>query len=74
MNKELFLKNIEEALQTDEKLSFNTVLEDLYEWDSLSKMAVIAFIDKEFNKKIGFVDLEKYSTIADLANEVSLDD
>lgn len=74
MNKEEFLIRLEDVLQTDEVLSFDTVLEDLDEWDSLSKLATLAFLDKEFNKKVTINEINKYVVVKDIANEVDLDE
>lgn len=46
MDKETFLKSFEDVLQTEENLNYNTILEDLDEWDSVSKIATIAFWTK----------------------------
>lgn len=67
MNKDEFLKNFEDVLQTEEVLSFDTILEDLEEWDSLSKIATIAFLDKHFGKKITMNDLNEFSKVGDIA-------
>ena len=47
MNKEEFLTNMQDVLQTEEDLNYETVLEDLDEWDSLSVMATMAFLEKK---------------------------
>ena len=52
MKKEQFLEEMIDVLQTEEELSLDTVLDDLDEWDSLSKMAVMAFYNKNFGIKI----------------------
>ena len=72
MNREKFLSNIADALQTEDVLTFDTVLDDLDEWDSLSKMAVLAFLNKTFNINIVFNDLNDISTIEDLAKKAGI--
>ena len=72
MEKLEFLQNLADVLQTDEELTYNTVLEDLEEWDSLSKMAVIAFIDKEFGQKISFNDVKNFVTVEDIAKKAGV--
>ena len=72
MNREEFLNNIADALQTEESLSFDTVLDGLDEWDSLSKMAVLAFLNKNFDAKLTFSDFKSISTIEDLAKKAGV--
>ena len=72
MNREEFLNNIADALQTEESLSFDTVLDGLDEWDSLSKMAVLAFLNKNFDAKLTFSDFKSISTIEDLAKKAGI--
>ena len=48
MTNEDFLTEMQDVLQTEEELSMDTVLEDLDEWDSLSVMATMAFLEKSF--------------------------
>ena len=57
MNREEFLKEFADILQTDETLSPETILDDLEEWDSLSKIATIALFDRKIGKKLTFLDI-----------------
>ena len=66
MTKEEFLAEMQDVLQTDDVLSAETVLADLAEWDSLSMMATMAFLDKNFGVKVGLKDFKEMSTMADL--------
>lgn len=72
MNKEEFLEQMQDVLQTDETLSYETVLEDLAEWDSLAVMATMAFLDKNFGVKTAMKDYKEMSTIADIAQKAGL--
>lgn len=72
MNKEEFLTQMQDVLQTDEELTFDTVLDDLAEWDSLSVMATMAFLDKECGVKTTMKDFRDVKTIADLAAKAGL--
>ena len=56
MTKEEFLSEMQDVLQTDDTLTAETVLGDLAEWDSLSMMATMAFLDKNFGVKVGLKD------------------
>ena len=66
MTKEEFLIEMQDVLQTDDTLTAETVLGDLSEWDSLSMMATMAFLDKNFGVKVGLKDFKEMNTMADL--------
>lgn len=72
MDKITFIKKFKEVLQRDEELSFEDKLDDLDEWDSLSKMTTIAFMDKEFEKKVTFDEINKLETIGDIAKIIGV--
>lgn len=72
MDKTVFIEKFKDVLQTDNELSFEDYLEDIEEWDSLSKMATIAFIDKEFGQKITFEQINKLETVGDIAKIVGI--
>ena len=72
MNRDEFLIELEDALQVEKSISYETVLSDLDEWDSLSKMAVLALFDSKLGVKITFSDLENISTVEDLAQKGNL--
>lgn len=67
MTKEEFLTEMQDVLQTEEVLNMDTVLTDLDEWDSLSMMATMAFLDKNFGVKVKIADLKTLGTIGDIA-------
>ena len=67
MTKDEFLVQMQDVLQTDAELKQETVLVDLDEWDSLSMMATMAFLDKNFGVKVKIVDLKTLATIGDIA-------
>lgn len=66
MNKADFLVELEDILQREDPVSENDNLEDYDEWDSLSKMAVMAYYDKNFKVKIGLNQLGEIKTVSDL--------
>lgn len=72
MTKEEFLTEMQDVLQTEEVLSFETVLDDLEEWDSLSVMATMAFLEKSFGVKTAMKDYKDIKTIADIAQKAGL--
>ena len=67
MTKEEFIEQMRDVLQTDAELTMETVLADLDEWDSLSIMATMAFLDKNFGVKTTIKDYREMSTIGDIA-------
>lgn len=67
MTKEEFIEKMQDVLQTDAELTMATVLDELDEWDSLSMMATMAFLDKNFGVKVKIVDLKSLATIGDIA-------
>ncbi|MBE6454732.1 MAG: hypothetical protein E7017_07650 [Alphaproteobacteria bacterium] len=66
MKKEEFLVALEDILQTDETILENKNLEEMDEWDSLSKMAVMAYFKKEFNVELALSNLKEVKTPIDL--------
>ncbi len=72
MNKEQFLEEMIEVLQTEDEITMDTVLEDLEEWDSLSIMSTMAFLDKNFGVKTTMKDYQNMKTIGDIARKAGL--
>ncbi len=72
MTKEEFLSEMQEVLQTDVTLTNETVLDELEEWDSLSIMATMAFLDKNFGVKMKLADFKEIATIGDIMAKVGL--
>ena len=72
MTKEEFLTEMQDVLQTDDTLTAETVLGDLAEWDSLSMMATMAFLDKNFNVKLKIADIKALVNIGDIAAKAGI--
>ena len=72
MNKEQFLEEMVEVLQTEDEITMDTVLEDLEEWDSLSITSTMAFLDKNFGVKTNMADYKNMTTIGDIARKAGL--
>lgn len=72
MTNEEFLTEMQDVLQTEEDLSMDTVLDDLDEWDSLSVMATMAFLEKSFEVKTTMKDYKEIKTIGDIAKKAGL--
>lgn len=66
MTRDEFLKEMQDVLQTETDLTPETILSDLEEWDSLSVMATMAFLDKQFGLKLKLNDFKSMSTMADI--------
>ena len=72
MNTQEFLTEMQDVLQTEDELSMDTVLEDLDEWDSLSIMATMAFLEKSFGVKTTMKDYKEMTTIGDIAKKAGV--
>ena len=72
MTREEFLLKMQDVLQREDILSFDMNLADVDEWDSLSKMASMAFLEKEFGVKTRFADYKEMKTVEDIALKAGL--
>ena len=72
MSKEEFLVQMQDVIQTEAELTMETALEDLDEWDSLSMMATMAFLDKNFGLKLKIADLKGLASIGDIAAKAGI--
>jgi acyl carrier protein len=71
MDKSAFLKKLQDVLQKDGAINYNDTFADIAEWDSLSMMATVAFLKKNFDLTVDAVrlsKLQKVSELAELAN------
>lgn len=66
MTKEDFLIELEDILQREEPCGITDLLEDYEEWDSLSKMALLAFFDKNFGIKLSLKDFKELESVGDI--------
>ena len=69
MKKEEFIKGLKEALEIedeDKEITQETDLRYVEEYDSLSVLAIIAMIDKNFGKQIPSSDFLKVTTVSSL--------
>lgn len=65
------LKMLEEVMDLDEStLEPDTVLEELDEWDSLSKLAIMARIKKDYGKKLAVTEMAAFITAGDICNYI----
>lgn len=61
------LAKLEELFELDEgTLSEETLLDDIDEWDSISKLSLIVMLDDEFNKKTTGEQMSKLTSVKDI--------
>jgi acyl carrier protein len=68
MTIEKFLEDFQDILQRDDPVDMNTRLRDMEEWDSLSVMACIAYLDKKFGVKTTFASYQELQAVADIVD------
>lgn len=72
MNKVDFLEKFVDVLQTEDDIDFDTKLEDIEEWDSLSMISTVAFLDKDFSIKVSIEEVKNFKTVGDIAKKAGL--
>ena len=69
MKIEEFMNELKETLEIEDeeqKITLETDLKELEEYDSLSVLSIIAMIDKNFGKQIPSSDFLKVTTVSSL--------
>lgn len=66
MAREKFLGEISEILDTEIEINFETILLDLEEWDSLSKVSFMSLANAKYGKKISPQSIRDVKTVEDL--------
>jgi acyl carrier protein len=67
MNKQEFLEEIADIIECEtSEISFDTVLEDVGEWDSLAVIGFVAMLDEKCDKIIDGELLTEVKTVHDL--------
>ena len=69
MKKKEFIDELKDTLEIedgDQEINLETDLRYLEEYDSLSVLAIIAMIDKDFGKQISSADFAKVTTVSSL--------
>lgn len=61
-----FLDKMVDLLDTEHEIAMETVLKDIEEWDSLSKVSFLAMANAQYGKKINPKILKKTKKISDL--------
>jgi len=66
MTADQFLEDFQDLLQRDDPLTLEHRLDTLEEWDSMSVMAVIAYLDKRFGIQTTFDSYKGLQTVDDI--------
>lgn len=66
MSKEEFLAVLQDILQRDDAVNQDDRLADYVEWDSLSKMSVLAYYNRNFGVNINLNDLKTIQSVTEL--------
>jgi len=67
-----YLLKVSEALGINNKnINTETLLVDLEEWDSMGKISLIIFLDKNYNIQITADHIYKFVTVGDIVKLIS---
>ncbi len=60
---------LEETFEVDEgTLAPDMNLEEIEEYDSMTKLSLIVMVDENFGKKLSGADIKKFKTVRDIMN------
>ncbi len=63
---------LEETIEADEgTLSPEMLLDDIDEYDSMSKLSIIVMMEDEFGKKLTSADFKEFKTVSDILDVMS---
>lgn len=66
MNVEEFIKKLTEIADTEEKLTLETKLADVEDWDSLSLVSFLSFCNSKLKLSVTPDEVKSAQTVADL--------
>lgn len=67
MTQKDIISNLVDMMELEEgDLSVDSALADFDEWDSISKLSLIAFAKKEYGKKLVSDDIHKFIIVQDI--------
>jgi acyl carrier protein len=70
--KDKFLEVVKEALELeDANLTFDDVLADFDEWDSMTRLSLIALLDEHFEVQISDAEFDSIETVQNLFEVVN---
>ncbi|WP_250253769.1 phosphopantetheine-binding protein [Chryseobacterium sp. Marseille-Q3244] len=73
MKTSVFLEKLQEELEENQSLSKETKLKDLENYDSISLLSVIAFVDENFDQQLDPDQFKNMETVSDLMNIIGLE-
>ena len=71
MTPEEFVSKLADVMDTDAKLNLSTKLADVEDWDSLSHIRLIAALEKHFNLKFNFRELQDLNEVGDMVDLIA---
>ena len=76
MKRKLFLEKLYDELEIESinQLTVDTILHDLDEWDSLTLLSLISFIENEFSINLSAEEIEKFVKLKDLTDRLKLNE
>lgn len=66
MNEQDFLDDLMDLMDTEDKITMETRLSDVEEWDSLSHVAFMALVATKASGKVAPTDVKTAQTVRDL--------
>lgn len=66
MNTQTFLEKLQDELEEDDALTLDTKFKELENYDSMSVLSLIAFIDENFDKSLDTKHFKDISTVQEL--------
>lgn len=70
--KEKLIEVFKEALELEEEdVSFDDSIEDFDNWDSLSKLSLIAILDEYFEVQVSNAEFKEIETVQELYNLIN---
>lgn len=73
MKTSVFLEKLQKELEEKQALERDTRLKDLENYDSISLLSVIAFVDENFNQQLDPDQFKDMETVSDLMNIIGLE-
>lgn len=68
-----FLTNLNEQLDFDRKLEFETIITETEEWDSMSVLILINYIYNTFDVSINAADIAKITNVDSLIEKIGIE-
>ena len=63
------LEVLEDVLELDEgTLNVEDLLEDIEEWDSMSKLYLVTYVKKEMKKRLTVDEIKNFKTVQDICD------